>query len=365
MTDAGAVRFAEKILALLDRGQFAATYKYAVLLAFLDLTLENVDRTGGPPEVLTTRQLAAKVIEIYWPQTIPYAAAGGPEVLRQNATAKQAAIVREIADFRADVAAKHPVGSIVQLRQRDRSRYERLCNVIEWHLIEMPLPRLQIVGNLDDRFLYQINWDRTIRRAEITAYQQGHRGDFDNRILLRPGVGRHLMQFSPLLRPLIQKHWAAMVASVNRLEESRLERFLFGASRGLLAKACGPLSELQRGRCFYCEDGLRETRHVDHFIPWSRYPTDVFANLVVAHDRCNLDKRDFLAATPHVVRWAQRLDDDALEQIARDLRWDAAAAEMRGVARGIYLSLPDDAILWRRGAEFEHAASAQLREALG
>jgi hypothetical protein len=31
----GAIRFAEKVLALLDEGQFTATYKYAVLLGLL------------------------------------------------------------------------------------------------------------------------------------------------------------------------------------------------------------------------------------------------------------------------------------------------------------------------------------------
>jgi hypothetical protein len=47
MSDGG-IRFAEKILTLLNEGQFASTYKYAVLLALLDLSLENVGRTGEP-----------------------------------------------------------------------------------------------------------------------------------------------------------------------------------------------------------------------------------------------------------------------------------------------------------------------------
>ena len=34
---------AERILELLDQGRFTATYKYAVLLALLDLSLENAD----------------------------------------------------------------------------------------------------------------------------------------------------------------------------------------------------------------------------------------------------------------------------------------------------------------------------------
>jgi len=65
---------AERILDLLDQGRFTATYKYAVLLALLDLCLENAARDGAAPDLLTTRQLAVKIVELYWPHTRPWAA---------------------------------------------------------------------------------------------------------------------------------------------------------------------------------------------------------------------------------------------------------------------------------------------------
>jgi hypothetical protein len=58
-----AIALAERIFQVLDQGRFTATYKYAVLLAMLDLCLENVSRTGSAPDVLTTRQLGEKVLE--------------------------------------------------------------------------------------------------------------------------------------------------------------------------------------------------------------------------------------------------------------------------------------------------------------
>jgi len=66
------IRFAEKVLALLDQGSFTATYKYAVLLGIMDLCMEQVSRTGQPPTSVTTRQLAEKMIELYWPHTLRY-----------------------------------------------------------------------------------------------------------------------------------------------------------------------------------------------------------------------------------------------------------------------------------------------------
>jgi hypothetical protein len=94
----------------------------------------------------------------------------------------------------------------------------------------MPLPRLQIVGGQEDPFLYTIAWDQSIQRSEVRGYEKGE-ASFDNRILLRPNVGEYLVQLNGLLRPLIHRGWAAMVAQLNRLEEARLERFLFGAER--------------------------------------------------------------------------------------------------------------------------------------
>ena len=366
MSEEGAIRFAEKLLALLDEGQFVATYKYAVLLGLLDLSLENVGRRGEPPEILTTHQLADKVIEIYWSHAMPFGTGETAGVLLQNAgrTGAQAEIVRAIQDFRLRTAARHATGSLVQLRQLAAADFERLRARVEWKLIQMPLPRVQVIGNVRDEFLYTIGWDPAVRRSEVRAYQQGRASTFDNRIQLRPGAGGYLIQFNSFLRPLIHRQWAAMVARLNRLEEARLERFLFGSTRNRLDAVRPGLLELQRGNCFYCRARLRGRSDVDHFVPWSRYPEDGLANLVLAHDRCNQAKRDFLPATEHVVRWADRLADGGLVVLQDQLRWQAAVEEMRGIARGIYLRLPADAVLWVAGREFDRPDPGKLRAVL-
>jgi hypothetical protein len=109
--------------------------------------------------------------------------------------------------------------------------YERLVQLVEWKLIEMPLPRLQIMGQSHRSFIYEIYWDQRVERREVTGYQRGAASSFDNRVMLRPGVGEYFLQLSGLLRPLIQRRWSAMVAQLNGLEESQLEMFLFGADR--------------------------------------------------------------------------------------------------------------------------------------
>jgi len=66
---------------------------------------------------------------------------------------------------------------------------------------------------------------------------------------------------------------------------------------------------VQGNQCFYCKRGLKgESAHVDHFIPWSRYPVDLGHNFVLAHQTCNNSKSDRLAAPEHLERWVKLIE---------------------------------------------------------
>jgi hypothetical protein len=195
-----AIALGEKIVALLGEGQFTATYKFAVLLALLDLCLEKTSASGAAPDVITTRELAERVVATYWPHCIPYVEPQRAGILRQSLGGRvsQAEVVRLITDFRAEADA-HPAPALQRARATRRTGYDRLLDQVEWKLIEMPLPRLQRFGGRTDEFLYRIAWDETVRRAEVGAYQRGDGGAFDNRLLLLPGVGEGLVVLNNLL----------------------------------------------------------------------------------------------------------------------------------------------------------------------
>lgn len=96
---------------------------------------------------------------------------------------------------------------------------------------------------------------------------------------------------------------------------------------------------------------------VDHFVPWARFPDNAIENLVVADTGCNSAKSDFLAASEHVARWAERARPGTataaqLTEIAAAARWESAAERARSVARATYLRLPGDARLWVAGRNF-------------
>lgn len=353
----GAIEFATRLLALLDEGQFAATYKYAVLLGLMDLCFEQTSRTGVAPTSVTTRQLADRVVELYWPQTRPY---HHGEALRQNAGG-QAVVLSKIGRFRAGLG-DDPLAPLWRARRDDSAGYERLVRSVEWKLIKMPLPLVQRVGTTEDRFLYQIGWDEGISRASVGAYQRGRPSEFDSQIRLQPNVGEWLVTLNGLLRPIIYRSWTAKVAQINRLPEAELERFLFSASREATRPVRKVLRELQGGLCFYCQAECPRGE-VDHFIPWSRFPEDGLDNLVMAHRSCNGAKRDHLAYEGHLERWLGR-DKDGLEVLADQADWVLSGQRLLGATRAMYLHFPSSGLLWVSGKEFRGPNTTLLQELL-
>ena len=361
--DQSAIALATRILDILDQGSFSATYKYALFIAVLDLTISK-NTKGALPTTLTTRELAERLIEVYWPHASPFNTGTVP---RQGGvrSGSQAEIVEAIVRFRAEGA-----GSPADLRHRARlarpESFKKLVRFVEWKLIEMPIPRLQVLGREEDRFLYEYNWSKEIRRGEVSAYLQDLPSQFDNRLLLKPGVAESLVRLNSLLRPLIQREWAVMVASMNDQPEAKLEAFLFDQSRVSLEPVRRPLHALQSGRCFYCGRLIDGQVHVDHFLPWAHYHDNSLDNLVAAHPQCNAKKSDHLATVIHVEQWRDRAKKlgEPLGKISADLMWEHGADRSRGVALTIYGYLSPSARLWRSGDSFEPADKKRLLELL-
>ena len=357
--DRGAIAFAERLIALLDEGAFTATYKFAVLLALLDLCFEGAGANGTPPATVSTAELARRVIELYWPQTNPYAGLMGPAVLRQNARG-QAEMIRDILRFRERNAAD-PSASLSHARTVAPNQFRQLLEAVEWKLIEMPLPRLQVMGGVSDPFIFRIGWSIDVTPAEA------RRSDFDRTLYFIGRAAEYLVQLGGLLRPLIETKWANHILRFNRqiVSDARLPAFLFGAQRVSLAAVRPLLREVQEDRCFYCGGRLRSAADVDHFIPWVRWPDNSLENLVAAHPACNGSKRDFLAGAPHLAVWLARFSSDStmgasLRQVAAELTWDTHPERTMSVARAIYLRVPQAARLWLARDEFEPADPVRL-----
>lgn len=349
------VAIAERILQILDEGSFVATYKQAVLVALLDLCFEAANDKGDPPDQLTTRQIAEKVVELYWPHTRSWE---GDAVLVQNKSGREedvkrgGGILARIHAFRMRAQARSDESvSLSRARLLHGEEWRKLRDQVEWTLIKMPLPKLQRVGGQDTHWLYTIEWDdgeRLPSKGEVAAYQHDQPSSFQNVVRLQPGVGRALRQLHGMLRPFILHHWAMKVATMNELPLGKLHEFLFEGDRVSLEAVRGPLAELQGGRCFYCAAHLQSNACVDHFIPWARHPDDGLHNLVVADSTCNGDKRDFLASAMLVERWRVRNECHGarLGEVSDAVQWDLGHPRILRVARAIYSEVPEEARLW-------------------
>ena len=163
----------------------------------------------------------------------------------------------------------------------------------------MPLWKLQTIGDSDDEFLYDIH-NRRVTSIELKA-----------------GVAFTLRRFHGFVEELVRGGWARFVAGLRKNkailgEAEDLYAFLFGSERASLEQYVPILLEVQENLCFYCRDPLvRKTGHVDHFIPWARYPVDLAHNFVLAHGACNEAKAHILAAYDHLERWTRRNLDHA------------------------------------------------------
>ncbi len=325
---AAAIDALNKLQRILSEGVFVATYKFALILALAELSVEKSPATGGSLAI-PLDELSERFIVLYWRQTAPFGPGGA--LLHQN-SGRQAVAVNMIAYFRDEVptlaaARRHP-------------RWRALVRNVAGVLKRMPLWKLQRVGPDRLDFLYE---ERLI----------------DGAIVLRPGIATFFQQQFGIVQALAQMGWLAFVQKFlpNRVllgSTGDLADFLFGSDRSALGALMAGLVDLQADRCFYCGRALADQLDVDHFIPWSRYPRDLGHNFVLAHRTCNQRKADMLAAPPHLERWIvrNREREADLQQIFSAARFIGDADASFSVAEWAYDHAErSGARVWVRGRE--------------
>lgn len=282
--------FLARIQRLIADGSFVATYKFALLQALADLSVEHVPEEDGSLRIAIA-DIGEKFIEYYWQQSYPLPSYAGDRdggVLWHTPGPGQAAVISAITRARQQIGGR----SLAYLRAQHR-KWAALRNAVSRTVEEMPLGRLQTIeGHVDDFLYSNQGWD-----AEGGA------------IRLRPGIPLALRTFHGLIVALCRDRWVQHLRRIphNQLligEKLDLYQFLFESSRDTLEAYRAVLHEHQQGACFYCGKTVTEGV-VDHFVAWARYPVDTAHNFVLADSRCNGQKSDYLAATKHLGKWAE------------------------------------------------------------
>ena len=281
------VTFLRKLQRLLEEGDFVATYKFALLQALADLSVENVAAPDGTLS-LSLDQVAEKFIEYYWPQARPFR--DGHPLSQSHGT--QALVVNRVADAHVAYEVSLPAA------RRDARGWRRLLNSVSPTIRNEPLQRLQLVAGQQEQFLYRLE-----------NCQGG-------RVLLEPGIAFCFRSFHPFVVNMVRGCWIDHLLRIRGNQnlvgqQGDLSEFLFGSERRPLEEYRNILREHQSNRCFYCDGKVTGGGALDHFIPWTRYPVDLGHNFVFAHDGCNGHKRDYLAHPDHLVRWREQNFDCA------------------------------------------------------
>jgi hypothetical protein len=332
------IKFLVNLQRLLAEGQFVATYKYALLIALADISIEKGDDSGSALRV-PTWDIAEKFVNYYWRQSVPYAAGVRAQVLQQN-TGKQAKVIRVLEQARL----RH--GDSVAMVLQKKAAALKIIRAVDELVRQMPLWRLQTVGSAQLDFLYP---------------NEGH-GDA---IELRPGVAYCFRQFYELISDLVRGAWLRSVRQQNLQligEATDLGEFLFGSERNNLAAVRPVLEDLQQGQCFYCASELRKAAtEVDHFVSWSRYPVDLGHNFVLADRRCNSQKRDRLPSYEHLCAWVERNHKHGI-QLTEEFKRQGMTANLAASERIAHWAYAQteaaNGLTWLRGEELIPLASS-------
>lgn len=321
-----------RLLDLVRGGARTTTYKPATLLALVEVLATHAGRDGRVPDRVPVRELAERVVALYWPQVRDFP--GPRPYLKQSNDPNKGAVVLDAVRELHEVAGEQGVRSPWRASLLLPREYERAVRTVAAQLCRYPLARLQRPagfreGQAYDRLLY-----------DDAAFGGGVREWLD----LHPGVGERLLALSGLLTPVVQAEWTQQVAALNDLPSQDLRAHLFGSDRQDLAPVRERLRLLQRGRCLYCAAGLRSGGQVDHVIPWSLHPQDAIENLVLAHDACNNHKRAHLLDVEPLSAWAAR-DLGELALAAADTGWTSRPAAVFSLARAAYTH-STVALLW-------------------
>lgn len=279
------LKFLKHIQQILHSGSFSSTYKFALLMSLARLSIEQGNDTGDSL-TLDYLDIAEKFIDLYWKQSLPfYFNENKPFQLQQN-NGKQAGIISLIHFAQQSYKS-------MALARRDQVYWLQLKKKVADIVKKMPVTYLQNLKGQNVEFLYRLE-------------------DSQKQLILLPNVMYCLRQFSEIIEELCQKKWVDFV----RLNKGNLfvldglpdlATFMFEPSRNQLRQVGEFLVDLQECKCFYCQKPIKQSKWaVDHFIPWVMYPADTGHNFVLADEKCNSAKSDFLASQEFLFQWQER-----------------------------------------------------------
>ena len=183
------VEFLGFIQSLLEHGEFVSTYKFALLQALADLSLEKDPSPDGTTRILL-EEIAAKFISSYWPHAAPFHFADGTNgLLRQNNGPRNITVLGLLSQVRLNFPT-------LGLLKQSGDRWRSLVRDVAQQVGQMPLFKLQTLGGRQVDFLYANHLE-------------------NEAIVLRKGVQNCFRRFYGIVLRLSRREWFEMVTKTK------------------------------------------------------------------------------------------------------------------------------------------------------
>ncbi len=292
------MQFIANIQQLLATAKTTSTYKFALLISLVRISIEKNNFTNDETLNIPLTTIAEKFIEIYWQQARPYFTnhaqhpnSDTPEIisqqiLKQN-NGRQAVVITRILE------AQKLYASLTNFK-KSGDPWNKLLKSVGDTIHQYPLKHLQINDKTPQEFLYH--------------YDHSNKKD----ITLRPNIAFCLSRFSIFIEEICQKYWMDNIRDLSDNQRQfgdfpNLDDFLFNTDRNHLSQIKPFLHAIQQGYCFYCGQKISLAQsEVDHFIPWTLYQYDTAHNFVLADKTCNNQKSSNLATQHFYEKWLMR-----------------------------------------------------------
>ncbi|RMG25348.1 MAG: hypothetical protein D6732_22485 [Methanobacteriota archaeon] len=318
---------------VLTNEKTTSTYKYALLSAIMDYVIENpaeLPRNGF--HYIPVIYLAKRFLYYYYPTTFP-------EIIIQWKTRKGARPGTKIQNLIQDHFNQGDPELVISIRdgvdggETLDSALVKLLVDIRYVILDKPLQYIKATRNegqprkfknyrfKESKFTLFGMLTTTLsmpqdyehaRKAAMTwpeikemTYPEMESTEFAY-LTIGAYTYRELTKYRFFLRDAIQKYWIDLTEKYAKGNYRQLDRFIYG----LRLVEATPTRDNQFIRtfktklkeifgsvaCIYCDTPLQSISniHIDHFIPWSKLPSNKFWNLYPVCKSCNSEKSNQL-----------------------------------------------------------------------
>jgi len=252
-------------ISILRRGKKDNTYKFALARALLEYCRDNRNIGGRD---IKYDYLADKFLKYYWRQECIF------KIKQDFHTERSPRVIQAIRQVWGDSSP----GTFGKLKNSDKKRAKNMIlrNIFGHARTKTSLvvPKFQKVasGNKAEERQIFYNYD-----------------DDEKRIVLTPKAFEFFSNNYEILKSVVLVEWTRFLEKTNDLPKLMTKIYSNTAKRAPSVKYRKALEE-HFDHCFYCCSTLKDSTHVDHFIPWSYIYSDDMWNFVLACRSCNCKK---------------------------------------------------------------------------